>query len=78
MIVCVCRRVSERDIQHAVRDGVGSFDELQDELGVATACGNCTDCARDTWARACDGAACMPVPAARRTIALRAEGQMRG
>ena len=71
MIVCVCRRVSDRDIHHAARDGVQSFDELQAELGVATACGSCADCARDTWARACGGAAHMPAPTARRTIALR-------
>ena len=78
MIVCVCRRVSDRDIHQAARDGVQSFDELQAELGVATACGSCADCARDTWVRACSGAACAPAPVARRTIALRAEGQMRG
>ena len=73
MIVCVCRRVSDRDIHRAARDGVQSFDELQAELGVATVCGNCADCARDTWARACGVAAgCVAAPPARRTIALRA------
>lgn len=49
MIVCVCHRVSERDIAHAVRDGCASFDQLQDELRVATACGACDDCARHTF-----------------------------
>ncbi len=55
MIVCVCHRVSDRDIEREVRLGCGSFDELQDELRVGTACGRCTDCARDTFdvARAC-------------------------
>jgi len=53
MIVCVCKRVSERDIQRAAHDGVGSFDELQDELGVGTACGSCIDCARGSWDEAC-------------------------
>ena len=51
MIVCVCHRVSDRDIAHAVRDGCGSFDELQFELGVATQCGSCLDCARETFDR---------------------------
>lgn len=46
MIVCVCRRVSDRDIQHAVHRGCGSFEDLQMELGVATCCGRCADCAR--------------------------------
>lgn len=55
MIVCVCHRVSDRDIEREVRRGCVSFDELQDELRVGTACGTCTDCARDTFdvARAC-------------------------
>ena len=39
MIVCVCHRVSDRDIEREVRHGCGSFEELQDELRVATACG---------------------------------------
>ena len=50
MIVCICHRVSDRDIAHAARHGCASFDELQDELGVATACG---DCARETFAAHC-------------------------
>ncbi len=55
MIVCVCHRVSDRDIQREVRHGCASFEELQDEQRVATACCRCGDCARDTFhaARAC-------------------------
>ena len=55
MIVCVCHRVSDRDLEREVRQGCGSFEELQDELRVGTACGRCADCARDTFdvARAC-------------------------
>ncbi len=55
MIVCVCHRVSDRDIEREVRHGCASFEELQDDLRVGTACGTCTDCARDTFdvARAC-------------------------
>jgi bacterioferritin-associated ferredoxin len=49
MIVCVCHRVSDRDIAHAVREGCDSFDELQDHLRVATGCGACDDCARQTF-----------------------------
>ena len=49
MIVCVCHRVSDRDIEREVGHGCDSFEELQDELRVATACGRCADCARDTF-----------------------------
>jgi bacterioferritin-associated ferredoxin len=46
MIVCVCRRVSDREIARHARAGM-SFDEIQFELGVATQCGRCESCARD-------------------------------
>ena len=45
MIVCVCHRISHRDIErHAV--ACDSFDELQFSTGVATGCGRCGDFAR--------------------------------
>ncbi|SFE66013.1 (2Fe-2S)-binding protein [Paracidovorax wautersii] len=45
MIVCVCHRVSDREIARHAHAGM-SFDEIQFELGVATQCGRCEDCAR--------------------------------
>jgi bacterioferritin-associated ferredoxin len=45
MIVCLCHGVSHHDIARAVHEGCASFDELQDELLVSTACGACHDCA---------------------------------
>jgi len=52
MIVCVCRRVSDREIQRQAAAGVSSFDELQMETGLATCCGRCESCARDVFSRA--------------------------
>ena len=46
MIVCVCHRVSDRDIARHARAGMG-FEDIQFELGVATQCGQCERCARD-------------------------------
>ena len=46
MIVCVCHRVSDREIARHASAGM-SFDEIQFELGVATQCGRCETCARD-------------------------------
>lgn len=46
MIVCVCHRVSDRDIARHVRAGM-DFSDLQLELGVATECGRCEGCARE-------------------------------
>jgi bacterioferritin-associated ferredoxin len=55
MIVCVCRRVSDREIARYARAGM-SFDDIQFELGVATQCGQCESCAREVHAQcACSG-----------------------
>jgi bacterioferritin-associated ferredoxin len=51
MIVCVCNRVSDRDIARAVDEGCASFEELQAELGVGTRCGACGPCAQATFDR---------------------------
>lgn len=53
MIVCVCRRISDREIARHARAGLG-FDEIQFELGVATQCGQCETCARELVAQ-CQG-----------------------
>ncbi|HET6789461.1 MAG TPA: (2Fe-2S)-binding protein [Aquabacterium sp.] len=52
MIVCVCRRVSDRDITRIARQGCASFDDLQMDTGVATCCGQCESCARDVFHKA--------------------------
>jgi len=49
MIICLCQRVSDRDIRAAVQSGTLSFDLLQDETGVSTRCGRCRDCARQIF-----------------------------
>jgi bacterioferritin-associated ferredoxin len=49
MIICICHRVSDRDIVRAAREGCSSFEELQFDLRVATCCGKCEDSARETW-----------------------------
>ncbi len=45
MIVCVCNNISEREIVQAVELGATSMDALRADLGVATCCGNCRQCA---------------------------------
>ncbi len=69
MVICICHRVSDRDIARAAREGCASFEELQDELRIATACGACSACARETFAQhagaahpiqACAGALARP------------------
>jgi bacterioferritin-associated ferredoxin len=64
MIVCLCHRVTESQITRHARAGCASFEALQDELRVATACGVCLECARDTFdaAHASCGSACSGRP----------------
>ena len=49
MIVCLCHRISDRDIHRNVEAGLRNFDLLQDETGLASACGCCHDCAREVF-----------------------------
>lgn len=60
MIVCVCHRVSDREIARHAHAGM-SFDEIQFELGVATQCGCCESYARDIVAQCCATARCAAI-----------------
>ena len=68
MIVCVCHRISDRDIERHARNGCASFDELQMDSGVASCCGSCADCARDVFENARSSSGSRPQHAA--TFAL--------
>lgn len=69
MIVCLCHRISDRDITRAVDSGTHCFEALQDETRLASSCGCCHDCAREVFeeARARLGAG---APPERRVITL--------
>lgn len=45
MFVCLCNGITDSQIRHAASDGITSLDALQDELGVASQCGQCSDTA---------------------------------
>ena len=67
MIVCLCHRVSDRDIHLEVASGTRCFELLQDETRVASSCGSCHDCAREVFESACAGRNC---PGARATAPM--------
>ena len=46
MYVCVCHKVTDRDILEAAKQGIDTLDDLGQQLKVATCCGRCSDCAR--------------------------------
>jgi bacterioferritin-associated ferredoxin len=53
MIVCLCHRVSDRDIHREVSTGTHCFEVLQGKTRVASSCGSCHDCAREIFESAC-------------------------
>lgn len=65
MIVCVCHRVSDREITRQAQAGMG-FRDIQRNLGVATCCGKCATAARVVVNQATTGhsapAACLTLP----------------
>jgi len=50
MIVCVCNNISDREVRQAIELGITSMDELRNDLGVATCCGQCFDYAAEILA----------------------------
>lgn len=73
MIVCLCHRVSDRDIAQAVRSGTTCFEILQDETRVASSCGCCLDCARSVFDQErCRGETSEPTGAGGHRLAMTA------
>jgi len=55
MYVCICKGVTDRDIQDAASRGARTVKDLRRELGVASDCGKCASCAREVLREArCD------------------------
>jgi bacterioferritin-associated ferredoxin len=59
MYICICNAVTDREIRGAVALGSNTFQDLRDDLGVASCCGKCEPEARRVL-RECTGcpAAC--------------------
>lgn len=69
MIVCLCHRISDRDIVRAVEAGTDCFEALQDDTRLAASCGCCHDCAREVFEDARQRMSARAAPD-RRVIAL--------
>jgi len=42
MFVCLCKSITDHQINDAIDSGVSSFETMQEKLGVASVCGACT------------------------------------
>ncbi len=47
MYVCLCKGITDTQIQSAVHDGAHSLGKLRKSLGVATQCGKCSSLTRE-------------------------------
>lgn len=48
MYVCICKGITDKDIQKLVREeGVGSLRELKNHLPLGSQCGTCTKTAQN-------------------------------
>lgn len=47
MYVCICNAVTDRQIKTAVQEGHGTFEKVQQQLNVATCCGQCESHAKE-------------------------------
>ncbi len=45
MYICLCKGITENQIQQAVKNGA-DYRTLREELGLATECGSCGSCAK--------------------------------
>ncbi|MEQ8954905.1 MAG: (2Fe-2S)-binding protein [Gammaproteobacteria bacterium] len=47
MYVCICRQITDSQIRDLCREGASNMNDIQDRLGVATACGKCSKLAQN-------------------------------
>ena len=43
MYVCVCKAVTERELQKAINEGARTVRELKDKLKITESCGTCLE-----------------------------------
>lgn len=41
MYVCLCNGITDREIKQSIRNGANNLQDLHDDLGVGSQCGQC-------------------------------------
>lgn len=41
MYVCLCKGITDKDVEGAISAGAGSYADVRSQLGVGTQCGQC-------------------------------------
>ena len=47
MYICVCRAVTDKDIEKAIAEGATTVRELREKLKVTESCGSCLESVRE-------------------------------
>ena len=62
MYVCVCRAVTEKQIETAVETGARHLRDLRADLGIIEDCGRCARCAKQCMDKTIEGLIAPPPP----------------
>ncbi len=46
MYICICNKVTDKEIKNAANSGANSMKDLRNSLNVGTSCGQCSSCAK--------------------------------
>ncbi len=49
LFICRCKKITEYDIVHAIKNGAKTFSEVQKATGLGTGCGTCVSKASDLF-----------------------------
>lgn len=47
MYICICKQVTDKQIEQAIYDGANTLSAIKNTLGASTECGSCTGCIKD-------------------------------
>ena len=47
MLVCICKGITDKNIEDEIFGGAASFSEVRQSLGLGSCCGQCAAYARD-------------------------------
>ena len=62
MIVCICKRVTERQLAEAIAEGASSVKALSRQTGCGSQCGRCIPTVREMLSIECRPADAMELP----------------
>lgn len=53
MFVCICKAITDRDVESAIENGARSVEEVGETTGAGTDCGSCQNALEVRVKRAC-------------------------